>query len=116
MRVARWRLGADEGRRYAAVSGDRNPIHLSVPTARALGQPRPVAHGMDTAARALALVGAARGDAFTWSVGFASPVRLPGSVAVTVQRPGAAREPWVLTGRHPRTGRHHLRVEVVPTA
>src|SRR5690606_41377212 len=27
--VAVWSLGADTGRRYAEVSGDRNPIHVS---------------------------------------------------------------------------------------
>ena len=25
---AEWQLGGDLGRRYAAVSGDRNPIHM----------------------------------------------------------------------------------------
>ncbi|NEC93712.1 hypothetical protein G3I71_50145, partial [Streptomyces sp. SID12501] len=32
--VAEWRLGEDVGRRYAAASGDRNPIHLHALTAR----------------------------------------------------------------------------------
>ena len=35
--TARWRVPADAGRRYAAVSGDVNPIHLAAPTARLLG-------------------------------------------------------------------------------
>lgn len=34
------------GRRYAAVSGDYNPHHLTVPTARLIGFKRPIAHGM----------------------------------------------------------------------
>jgi acyl dehydratase len=82
--TAQWRLPADRGRAYAAVSGDRNPIHLSAPTARLLGFPRAIAHGMDTAARLLAAVGPARGEAFTWSVEFAAPVLLPSTVDVRV--------------------------------
>jgi acyl dehydratase len=82
--TGQWRLAADIGRRYAAVSGDRNPIHLSALTAKAFGFPRAIAHGMYTASRALAVVGAARGDAFTWTVEFAKPVLLPGTVTVRI--------------------------------
>ena len=57
--TGRWTLDGDIGRRYAAVSGDRNPIHLSALSAKALGFPRAIAHGMYTASRALADVGAA---------------------------------------------------------
>ncbi|MFJ5776520.1 MaoC family dehydratase [Streptomyces sp. NPDC093094] len=71
-----WRLGADAGRRYAAASGDRNPIHLSAPTARLFGFPRTVAHGMWTAARCLAAFGAAE----RVRVEFRAPVLLPGTV------------------------------------
>ena len=56
--TGRWTLAGDVGRRYAAVSGDRNPIHLSALSAKALGFPRAIAHGMYTASRALADVGA----------------------------------------------------------
>lgn len=45
--------GAGIGRRYALVSGDVNPIHLSALTARILGFKRAIAHGMWTTARAL---------------------------------------------------------------
>ena len=92
-------LAADTGRRYAAVSGDRNPIHLSSLAAKAFGFPRAIAHGMYTASLALASVGAARGDAFDWSVDFFKPVLLPSTVSVRVaagartastSRPGAA--------------------------
>src|SRR5699024_10737549 len=38
--TGRWALGADTGRRYAAVSGDVNPIHLSAVSAKAFGFPR----------------------------------------------------------------------------
>ena len=49
-----WRLPGDLGRRYAAVSGDRNPIHLYALTAKAFGFPRQIAHGMWSKARCLA--------------------------------------------------------------
>src|SRR5439155_14893113 len=49
-----WRVPGDAGRRYAAVSGDRNPIHLHGLTARLFGQARPIAHGMWLEARCLA--------------------------------------------------------------
>ncbi|MEV4339612.1 MaoC/PaaZ C-terminal domain-containing protein [Streptomyces sp. NPDC049590] len=76
--VAEWRLGADVGRRYGAVSGDRNPIHLYPLTARLFGFPRPVAHGMWTLARCLAAHG---GPAATVvRARFRAPVPLPGTV------------------------------------
>ncbi len=53
---ARWQVPADTGRRYAAVSGDRNPIHLSPLTSRLFGFSKPIAHGMWTAARAFAAI------------------------------------------------------------
>ena len=44
--VATWRVPHDAGRRYAGVSGDLNPIHLSGLTAKAFGFKRAIAHGM----------------------------------------------------------------------
>jgi acyl dehydratase len=44
---------ADIGRRYAKVSGDSNPIHMSALSARLFGFKRAIAHGMWTKARAL---------------------------------------------------------------
>jgi acyl dehydratase len=76
--VARWRLGADVGRRYAAVSGDRNPIHLHPLTARLFGFPRPLAHGMWTAARCLAAHGTP--ERVRAKAEFRAPVLLPGTV------------------------------------
>lgn len=81
--AARWRLAADTGRRYAAVSGDRNPIHISRLGARLFGFPRPIAHGMYTAARALAAVRRAPGP-FEWTAEFAKPVLLPGDVILSL--------------------------------
>lgn len=110
--TAQWRLAADVGRQYAVVSGDRNPIHLSALTAKALGFPRAIAHGMYTASRALAGVGAASGDAFTWTVEFASPVLLPGTVAVRIAPDDAGG--FAYTGWNPRSGKLHLTGAVGP--
>lgn len=63
------------------ATSTRAPSALS---ARAFGFPRAIAHGMYTAARALAAVGPARGAAFTWTVDFAKPVLLPSTVTVQV--------------------------------
>jgi acyl dehydratase len=112
--TARWTLPADTGRRYAAVSGDRNPIHLSALTARPLGFPRAIAHGMHTASRALAAVGPARGEAFTWTVEFAKPVLLPGTVAVRVAPAEDGTAGWRYVGWDARSAAVHLTGAVVP--
>ncbi|NHA67642.1 MaoC family dehydratase [Phycicoccus flavus] len=78
--AARWRLPADLGRRYAAVSGDVNPIHLHPLTARPLGFPRPIAHGTWTWARTVAALGRVAAGAVTTHVRFTRPVPLPSTV------------------------------------
>jgi hypothetical protein len=109
--TALWRLGVDTGRAYAAVSGDFNPIHLSMLSARALGLRRSIAHGMYLASRALADIGAARGESYRWDVAFEAPVFLPARVALeisTVQDEGAA---WVRSDYvawNPGSGRRHF--------
>jgi acyl dehydratase len=80
--TARWRVAADTGRRYAAVSGDVNPIHLAAPAARAFGFPRAVAHGMWTAARCLASLEPRTPDAHEVRLAFRRPVLLPSTVAL----------------------------------
>jgi len=77
---AEWRLGGDLGRRYAAVSGDRNPIHMHSLSAKALGFPRAIAHGMWTKARCLAALESRLPDAFRAEVRFRKPILLPGRV------------------------------------
>lgn len=108
-----WRLAADTGRIYAAVSGDVNPIHLWAPAARAFGFRGAIAHGMYTAARALAMVGPAHGDSFAWSVELAAPVVLPTTVAVRVARDETGTG-HSLTVWDPRRVRPHLTGTVTP--
>jgi len=76
-----WRLAGDLGRRYAAVSGDRNPIHLHAWTAKPLGFRQAIAHGMWTKARCLAALESRLPDAFRVDVRFRKPIFLPGRVA-----------------------------------
>ena len=80
-RAATWSLPADLGRRYARVSGDYNPIHLSGATARLFGFRRAIAHGMWTLARVAAeLQPRVAGGAAVLEVTFKLPVLLPGRV------------------------------------
>ncbi len=74
-----WKLPENLGRRYGAVSGDRNPIHIHPYTAKLFGFPRAIAHGMWTKARCLAALEPLP-DAFTVDVAFKKPVFLPGRV------------------------------------
>jgi hypothetical protein len=76
--TAHWQLPDDLGRRYAAVSGDHNPIHLHGLAAKALGFPRAIAHGMWTKARCLAALRLP--DAFEAQARFTKPVLLPSRV------------------------------------
>ena len=75
-----WSLPADLGRRYAAVSGDRNPIHMHSLTAKPLGFPGAIAHGMWTKARCLAALESRLPDAFEVDVRFRKPILLPSRV------------------------------------
>ena len=104
---ARWRVAADTGRRYGAVSGDRNPIHLSPLTARAFGFRRPIAHGMWTAARCAAALEDRLPDAGVHTVAFGKPLPLPRTVVFAARR---AEEPagWSFAVRDPRSGADHL--------
>jgi acyl dehydratase len=72
------RVGPD----YAAVSGDRNPIHTNRLLARAFGFPRTIAHGMWSKARCLAALEGRLPDAYTVDVAFKLPILLPATVAL----------------------------------
>lgn len=76
-----WKLPADLGRRFAAVSGDYNPIHLYGLTAKAFGFPSQIAHGIWTKARCVAAMESRIPDAATVEVEFKKPVLLPTKVA-----------------------------------
>lgn len=109
---AQWHLPGDLGRRYAAVSGDVNPIHLFGLTARAMGFPRAIAHGMWTYARTLAALGPRAAGAVTSHVWFRKPVLLPASVDLVV----AGTDTGVVAGLRStrRPGIEHLVLTVDP--
>ena len=110
---ATWRLPGDLGRRYAAVSGDRNPIHLYPLTARLFGFRRPIAHGMWTLAATLATMQNRLGTAYRVRARFARPVLLPSTVdlasGTTIGPDGDVHHRLELTDSRERT---HLTVEV----
>lgn len=76
-----WQVPANTGRRYAAVSADRNPIHLYPLSAKLFGFKRQIAHGMWSKARCLA---ALQNDlpegTYTVDVQFKLPMFIPATV------------------------------------
>ena len=103
--AARWRVPDDAGRRYAKVSGDVNPIHLSGLTAKAFGFKRAIAHGMWVKARALAALQGRLPDAVSVDVGFRKPLFLPSTVVLsTAARDGG----WDLAVRNEKSESEHL--------
>ena len=72
-------LPADQGRRYAPIAGDYNPIHLYPITARLFGFKRPIVHGMWTLAHLLSQSCSeiSSTSVGTLSVHFRRPLSLP---------------------------------------
>lgn len=78
--VVQWKLKGNLGRRYGAISGDRNPIHLHPLTAKAFGFPSNIAHGMWTLAHGLAAVHNKLPESFVNDAEFRKPILLPSTV------------------------------------
>ena len=85
---ATWRCPGDLGRRYGAVSGDLNPIHVHALSARLFGFKSAIAHGMWTKAHCLAALGRELPGAFTVEVAFKRPILLPSTVEYVEARDG----------------------------
>ena len=76
-----WQVDADIGRRYARVSGDYNPIHLTDITAKLFGFKQAIAHGMWSKARCLAALDQQLPDeGYSVDVTFHRPLFLPSQV------------------------------------
>lgn len=105
-----WTLGDDLGRRWAAASGDGNPIHLHPLTAKPFGFPRAIIHGMWTAARITGALTAELPPAVRFAVRFEKPILLPG--AVQLDRWRDADESTALLVRDPAGTRVHARARV----
>jgi acyl dehydratase len=109
--IARWRLPAGLGRRYAAVSGDRNPIHLHDAAAKLLGFPRTIAHGMWTKARCLAALEPRVPESFSVEARFRKPVLLPSTVTFGAE---SGEDGTRFAVRAARDGTPHLDGRVAP--
>jgi acyl dehydratase len=85
--------------RYAAASGDHNPIHQDEEVARSVGLPGVIAHGMYTMALAARAVATWYPEAEVVSFGckFTSPVVVPAEGGVAVEVGGEATEADGLT-------------------
>jgi acyl dehydratase len=103
--IAEWKLPGDLGRRYASVSGDRNPIHMHNLSAKAFGFPKAIAHGMWTKARALAAIDNKLPDAFSVDVAFKRPILLPSKVVFGAAESDAGLD---FTVRNAKKGTPHL--------
>jgi acyl dehydratase len=103
--AATWRIPDDAGRRYAKVSGDVNPIHLSGLTAKAFGFKRAIAHGMWVKARVLGALAGRLPDALSVDVAFRKPLFLPSTVAVSTAQAGGG---WDVAVRNAGSGTEHL--------
>jgi acyl dehydratase len=86
-----WAIPGDIGRRYGAVSGDRNPIHLHNVSAKLFGMPRAIAHGMWLKARVLAALQSELPESFAAEVRFKLPVLLSAKVAFSTNKTADGR-------------------------
>ena len=103
--AAQWRVPEDAGRRYAKVSGDVNPIHLSGLTAKAFGFKRAIAHGMWVKGRALAALSGRLPEALTVDVAFRKPLMLPSTVVLATAPVG---DGWDVAVRNAESGTEHM--------
>jgi len=105
------RVPDDIGRRYAAIAGDRNPIHLYAITAKAFGFPRAIAHGMWVKARVLATLEGRLSPAYTVDATFKSPVLLPSTIELITEHRGPN---WRLEVRDPKSDKPQLAATLRP--
>ncbi|MET9024907.1 MaoC/PaaZ C-terminal domain-containing protein [Nocardia sp. NPDC004168] len=91
--------------RYAAASGDHNPIHTSALGAKAFGFSRSIAHGMWSAATILGAVEGRIPEQTTYSVKFGKPILLPSAVNLYADQVEGG---WDLALLHPKKGYPHL--------
>ena len=103
------RISPGRIRRYATVSGDHNPIHISRFGARVFGFPAAIAHGMFSAAAVLANIEGQLPDAGRYSVTFGKPVVLPAAPGVFIDR---VADGWDIALRNLAKGYPHLTATV----
>lgn len=89
--TARYELSREDLRAYAEASGDRNPIHLDEATARSVGLPDVIAHGMLTMGLAGTVVADWVGDparVLSYGTKFTAPVVVPADAPAVVEVAG----------------------------
>lgn len=106
-------LSVDLGRirRYAAASGDRNPIHMANVSAKLFGFSKAIAHGMWSAAAAIANVEAQLPGAVVYKVRFGKPILLPAKVNLYTRKTDDGFEVSILNRRK---GYPHLTGTLTP--
>lgn len=81
-----WNIPANAGRRYAKVSGDRNPIHTMPLFAKIMGFKRPIAHGWYLVAKIVNRCELEKATVFkTIEVEFKAPVFLPSAIVLQLE-------------------------------
>jgi acyl dehydratase len=84
-----WKLSSNLGRRYAKVSGDFNPIHLTKWSAKLFGFKQHIIHGMCTKAFCISALHKENpillSQAFEVNTAFKQPLYLPNQVNMVVQ-------------------------------
>ena len=103
------RITPAQVRRYATISGDRNPIHTNALGAKLFGFPTVIAHGMFSAAAILANIESQLPTAVSYAVKFGKPLVLPASAGVYVDR---VADGWDLALRNIAKGYPHLTATV----
>lgn len=91
--LAEWHLGSDVGRRFAAINGDVNPIHMAAWCAKLFGFRSNIAHGMLLLARfvqAANETGAGRAYPRAIQATLKRPMLLPGHAVCQVRDADAA--------------------------
>ena len=106
-----WRLPGDLGRQFSRVSGDVNPIHMSALSAKAMGFPTAIAHGMWSQAAMLAALDSRLPAAYVTQMEFRKPVTIPGTVKF-VAHPGGQDGSWEMSLRNLKKGTELVRGSV----
>jgi acyl dehydratase len=103
------RITPSQIRRYAAIGGDRNPIHTSSIGAKLFGFPTVIAHGMFSGAAVLANIEGQLPDRVEYAIKFGKPVILPASAGLYVDK---VSDGWDITLRNMAKGYPHLSATV----
>lgn len=100
--TATWKVPAGQGRRYAKVCGDYNPIHISKVLAKLFGFKRDLIHGMWSAAKSISNCPEIEGDSKRFDVQFKGPVFMESSVEMKRESQGDSHRFNLYTGGDPR--------------